>query len=309
MGVFCFIVKIPSNFYFKMSKTNQTKSVSFFTTGAITVVSVTLVLILLGLTALVGITSKGLASVFKESLGITIEVAADTPDAEVAKMRKRLESNSYLKSVVYISKDEIKKDLVGKLGLDPEDVLGFDPSLSYFDVYVKSEFVNPEDMAKVKESLRTGDVIQNIIFSEDVIADANRTLSVVGSILLALTVVLVFISFTLIRSIIQLNIYSRRFTINTMQLVGATNAFIRRPFVWSMVWRGILAAILACLALTAIVYYGTSMFPEVVKIFTSYDLLLVYGVVFLSGVLISAVATVTAVNRYLRMSTNRLYRA
>lgn len=292
-----------------MSKTNQTKSVSFFTTGAITVVSVTLVLILLGLTALVGITSKGLASVFKESLGITIEVAADTPDAEVAKMRKRLESNSYLKSVVYISKDEIKKDLVGKLGLDPEDVLGFDPSLSYFDVYVKSEFVNPEDMAKVKESLRTGDVIQNIIFSEDVIADANRTLSVVGSILLALTVVLVFISFTLIRSIIQLNIYSRRFTINTMQLVGATNAFIRRPFVWSMVWRGILAAILACLALTAIVYYGTSMFPEVVKIFTSYDLLLVYGVVFLSGVLISAVATVTAVNRYLRMSTNRLYRA
>lgn len=292
-----------------MSKTNQTKSVSFFTTGAITVVSITLVLILLGLTALVGITSKGLASVFKESLGITIEVAADTPDAEVAKMRKRLESNPYLKSVVYISKDEIKKDLVGKLGLDPEDVLGFDPSLSYFDVYVKSEFVNPEDMAKVKESLRTGDVIQNIIFSEDVIADANRTLSVVGSILLALTVVLVFISFTLIRSIIQLNIYSRRFTINTMQLVGATNAFIRRPFVWSMVWRGILAAILACLALTAIVYYGTSMFPEVVKIFTSYDLLLVYGVVFLSGVLISAVATVTAVNRYLRMSTNRLYRA
>lgn len=292
-----------------MSKTNQTKSVSFFTTGAITVVSITLVLILLGLTALVGITSKGLASVFKESLGITIEVAADTPDAEVAKMRKRLESNSYLKSVVYISKDEIKKDLVGKLGLDPEDVLGFDPSLSYFDVYVKSEFVNPEDMAKVKESLRTGDVIQNIIFSEDVIADANRTLSVVGSILLALTVVLVFISFTLIRSIIQLNIYSRRFTINTMQLVGATNAFIRRPFVWSMVWRGILAAILACLALTAIVYYGTSMFPEVVKIFTSYDLLLVYGVVFLSGILISAVATVTAVNRYLRMSTNRLYRA
>lgn len=291
-----------------MSGKNQSQAISFFTAGAITIVSITLVLILLGLTALVGITSNGLASLLKENLGVTIELAADTPQGEISKMKKKLETNEYLRSVVYISKDEIRKELVSKLGLDPEDVLGFDPSLSYFDVYVKAEYVNPEGMAKVKESLRGGNVIQNVIYSEDVIADANNKLSVIGSVLLGLTVILIFISFTLIRSIIQLNIYSKRFLINTMQLVGATNSFIRRPFVWRMVFNGILASILASIAITGIVYYVTEIFPEVVTIFTTHELLIVYGVILASGIVISALATVTAVNRYLRMTTNRLYR-
>lgn len=291
-----------------MSNRNQGKSVSFFTAGVITVVSITLVLVLLGLTALVGLTSKGLASVLKENLGITIELAADTPDAAIAKMQKELEKNEYLKSVVYISKEEIKKDLVAKLGLDPEDVLGFDPALSYFDIYVKSEYVNPEGMEKVKASLKGKNIIQNIIYSDDVITEANETLSVAGTILLGLTVILVFISFTLIRSIIQLNIYSKRFLINTMQLVGATNAFIRRPFVWRMVFNGIIASVLASFAITGVVYYVTGVFPEIITIITTNELLITYFVVLLSGIVISAFATATAVNRYLKMTTNKLYR-
>lgn len=291
-----------------MSNRNQGKSVSFFTAGVITVVSITLVLILLGLTALVGLTSKGLASLLKENLGITIELAADTPDAAISKMQKDLEQNEYLKSVIYISKGEIKKDLVAKLGLDPEDVLGFDPSLSYFDVYVKSEYVNPEGMAKVKASLKGKNLIQNVIYSDDVITEANETLSVAGTILFGLTIILILISFTLIRSIIQLNIYSKRFLINTMQLVGATNAFIRKPFVWRMVFNGIIAAILASFAITGIIYYVTGVFPEIVTIITSHELLVTYGVVLLSGIVISAFATATAVNRYLKMTTNKLYR-
>ena len=291
-----------------MSNKSQGKSVSFFTAGVITVVSITLVLILLGLTALVGLTSKGLASVLKENLGITIELAADTPAPAISKMQKELEANEYLKSVVYISKEEIKKDLVNKLGLDPEDVLGFDPALSYFDIYVKSEYVNPEGMEKVKASLKGKNLIQNIIYSDDVITEANDTLSVAGTILLGLTGILVLISFTLIRSIIQLNIYSKRFLINTMQLVGATNAFIRRPFVWRMVFNGILAAILACFAITGIVYYVTDVFPEIITIITADELIITYVAVLISGIVISAFATATAVNRYLKMTTNKLYR-
>lgn len=271
-------------------------------------VSVALVLILLGLTALVGLTSKGLASLLKENLGITIELAADSSDAAIAKMQKDLEKNEYLKSVVYISKDEIKKDLVAKLGLDPEDVLGFNPALSYFDVYVKSEYVNPEGMAKVKASLKGKNLIQNVIYSDDVITEANETLSVAGTILFGLTIILVLISFTLIRSIIQLNIYSKRFLINTMQLVGATNSFIRKPFVLRMVFNGIVAAILASFAITGVIYYVTGIFPEVVTIITTHELLITYGVVLVSGVVISGFATTTAVNRYLRMTTNKLYR-
>ena len=292
-----------------MSEKNQSHSISFFTTGAITIVSIALVLILLGLTALVGITSKGLADLLKENMGITIELASSTPEAEIVKMRKKLENNEYLKTVVYISKEEIKKELVGNLGLDPEDVLGFDPSLSYFVVNVKGAYVTPEGMIKVKDSLRGGTVIQNVAYSEDAITKANEKLSVIGTVLLLLTIILVFISFTLIRSIIQLNIYSKRFLINTMQLVGATNSFIRKPFVWKMIFSGVFAGVLASLAITGIVYYMTEVFPEAITIFNTQELLIVYGIVLLSGIVISGFATTSAVNRYLKMSTSRLYRA
>lgn len=290
-----------------MSERNQRKPISFFTAGTITVISITLVLILLGLTALVGLTSKGLATIFKENLGITIEISAETSQTAIDKMQKQLEANEYIKSVVYISKEEIKRDLVNKLGIDPEEVLGFDPSLSYFEVFVKSEFVNSEDMVKVKKSLNGGNIIQNVIYSDDVIANANQKLSIIGTVLLGLTIILVFISFTLIKSIIQLNIYSKRFLINTMQLVGATNGFIRRPFVWHMVFNGILAAIIACVAITGIVYYLMNIFPEITSIIMTNELLIVYAIVFVSGILICTLATISAVNRYLKMTTNKLY--
>lgn len=291
-----------------MSNRNQGKTISFFTAGVITTVSIALVLILLGLTSLVALTSSGLASVIKENLSFTIEIASDASESTVAKIQKELDENEYIKSAVYISKEEIRKDLINKLGLDPTDVLGYNPALSYFEVFVKSEYVNPEGMAKVKESLRGKTMIQNIIYSDEDVSMANEKLSIIGTILLGLTVILVAISFILIRSIIQLNIYSKRFLINTMQLVGATNSFIRKPFITKMIANGVIAAILASFAVTGVAYYVTQVFPEVITIITSKELIIVYVVIFLSGISISIIATTSAVNRYLRMTTNKLYR-
>lgn len=291
-----------------MSNRNQGKTISFFTAGVITTVSIALVLILLGLTSLVALTSSGLASVIKENLSFTIEIASDESESTVAKIQKELDENEYIKSAVYISKEEIRKDLINKLGLDPTDVLGYNPALSYFEVFVKSEYVNPEGMAKVKESLRGKTMIQNIIYSDEDVSMANEKLSIIGTILLGLTVILVAISFILIRSIIQLNIYSKRFLINTMQLVGATNSFIRKPFITKMIANGVIAAILASFAVTGVAYYVTQVFPEVITIITSKELIIVYVVIFLSGISISIIATTSAVNRYLRMTTNKLYR-
>lgn len=291
-----------------MSNRNQGKTISFFTAGVITTVSIALVLILLGLTSLVALTSSGLASVIKENLSFTIEIASDASESTVAKIQKELDENEYIKSAVYISKEEIRKDLINKLGLDPTDVLGYNPALSYFEVFVKSEYVNPEGMAKVKESLRGKTMIQNIIYSDEDVSMANEKLSIIGTILLGLTVILVAISFILIRSIIQLNIYSKRFLINTMQLVGATNSFIRKPFITKMIANGVIAAILASFAVTGVAYYVTQVFPEVITIITSKELIIVYAVIFLSGISISIIATTSAVNRYLRMTTNKLYR-
>jgi len=295
-----------------MSDKRQFKTISLFTAGVITTISITLVLFLLGLTILVGFTAKGFTSYLKENLGISIELSDNIDDASIANIQKNLDNNPYIKSAVYISKEDVKKQLVEDLGRDPEEVLGYDPSKSYFDIFIKAEYVNADSIKIVeaslnKQTLQGEKIVKNIVYNEDDIANANYNLSLLGSILLVLAVILILISFTLIRSIIQLNIYSKRFLINTMQLVGATNSFIRWPFLWRMVVSGIIAAVFANIAITGVVYYITSIFPMSISIVTMTELLITFGLVIVFGILITALATVSAVNRYLRMTTNKLY--
>ncbi|MDR0823563.1 MAG: permease-like cell division protein FtsX [Prevotella sp.] len=296
-----------------MSDKHQYKTISLFTAGVITTISITLVLFLLGLTFLVGLTAKGITSYLKESMGFSIELAENMDDASIGKMQKDLIASPYIKSVVYISKDEAKELLVKDLGRDPEEVLGYNPAHAYFDVFIKSEYVNPEGMKTVQAALKSekiiGDsIVNNVLYDENDITNANSKLSLIGTILIALATILIFISFTLIKSIIQLNIYSKRFLINTMQLVGATNSFIRRPFMWRMILSGVVAAVLADLAVTGVVYYVTTIIPETISIVKMNELLIVYGLVVIFGILIAAFSTASAVNKYLRMTTNKLYR-
>lgn len=290
-----------------MSDKRQLKTVSLFTAGVITTISITLVLFLLGLTILLGFTGKGLASYFKENMGISIELTGDMDEAGIKRTKEKIEAIPYVKSTKYISKEEVKEQLLKDLGGDPAEVLGYDPSRSYFDVFIKSDYVNSDSIKKVEASFRDFKLTKGIAFNEEDIAEANATISKVGSILFILAVILILISFTLIRNTIQLNIYSKRFLINTMRLVGATNGFIRRPFIVSTVLSGILAAIIANVAITAVVYYFTNEYPELMSIVKMYELLVVYGLVIIFGILITVLATISAVNRYLKMATNKLY--
>lgn len=280
---------------------------SLLTAGVITTISITLVLFLLGCTFLVWFTGNGFSSYLKENLGISIEIPEKMSDEDITKTQKELEANPYVKSVVYISKEEVKQQLLKDLGDDPEELLGYDPSRSYFDIFIKADYVNPDSLKVVEKSLQGQNLVRNIVYDETDIATANANLSMVGTILLIIAIILIIISFTLIRSIIQLNIYSKRFTINTMQLVGATNSFIRRPFMSGMLTCGIIAAILANLGITGLIYYITSVFPVPVEIVSKEHLFIVYGLVLVFGILITLLATISAVNRYLKMTTNKLY--
>ncbi|MDR2953986.1 MAG: permease-like cell division protein FtsX [Prevotella sp.] len=290
-----------------MSDKRQLKTVSLFTAGVITTISITLVLFLLGLTILLGFTGKGLATYFKENMGFSIELSGDMSEPSIRQTKQKIEANPYVKSTVYISKEEVKSQLLKDLGGDPAEVLGYDPSRSYFDVFIKSEYVNSDSLKKVEASFKDFNLTKGLSFNEEDIAEANSTISKVGSILLILAIILILISFTLIRNTIQLNIYSKRFLINTMRLVGATNGFIRRPFVASGIVSGIMAALFANVAITAVVYYFTNEYPEIISMVQAYELLIVYGLVVVLGILITVFATVSAVNRYLRMTTNKLY--
>lgn len=290
-----------------MSSKQRFKTVSLFTAGVITTISITLVLFLLGTTLLVGFTGKGFTSYLKENMAISIELSDNIDEKAVSKMQKDLDANPYVKSTIYISKEEIKKQLIEDLGRDPEEILGFDPAHAYIDVFVKSQYVNADSIKKVEKSLKGVKMVNNVVYSEDDISMANSNLSKIGSLLLILAVILIIISFTLIRNTIQLHIYSKRFLINTMRLVGATNGFIRRPFMYSAMVSSIVAGILANLLITGVIYYFINEYPDLISMVKMEELLIIYAAVFILGIIITVLATISAINRYLRMASNKLY--
>lgn len=293
-----------------MRNKRQYKTISLFTAGVITTVSITLVLFLLGTTFLIWFTGSGLSSYLKEKQEISIELSDNITAADAIRIQKELERNPYLRSTRYISKEEVKADLIGQLGDNPDELVGFGWEKSYIDVSVKAEYMNPDSIGKVVRSLKGKDFnfVNSVIYKTEDIALVNANLSKLIIVLLVFTIILILISFVLIRSIIQLNIYSKRFLINTMQLVGATNGFIRRPFMTRMVLCGILAAILANIGIAGMLYSIARIIPDILEMITQQQILIVFALVLLFGILIPVLATISAVNRYLKMTTNKLYR-
>lgn len=289
--------------------TNKRKghTASFAGSGVTTTISITLVLLLLGLTVLVGIMGKRISTLVKENISITVEIPDNVKDAEIKRIQNELNNAPYVKEVRFITKEEIKKQLISDLGKDPEEILGYNPASNCYEINLKSEYANSDSIKVVEKALRKKKIIQEIIYNKEDLDMVNENLSKLGIAMLALAVILTLISFTLIRNTIRLNIYSKRFTINTMQLVGATNSFIRRPFLKQMVLYGVIAALLAGMLITIILYYATREYTEIISILSQQDLIFVYAVILLLGIILTIVATYFAVNRYLKINKNNLY--
>jgi cell division transport system permease protein len=290
-----------------MAKYRQGKPYSYLGAGTTTAVSITLVLLLLGLTILVGFMGKRISSLVKENITVSLEISDEMKEADIAKLQKRLINSPFAKEVGFIGKEEIKRQLILDLGKDPEEILGYNPASSCFEVNLKAEYANPDSMKVIEKTLKGQNVIKNIAYDENDLEMVNANLSKVGAALLILALALMFISFTLIRNTIRLNIYSKRFIINTMQLVGATDSFIRTPFVRHMIALSIIAAILADILITLIAYSVIKEYPEIVSVIHINDLLIIYAAIFALGILLTFLATRSAVNRYLKMKTNNLY--
>lgn len=290
-----------------MSDKNQTKTSSYLSTGVTTTVSITLVLFLLGLTIFVTFMGRQVSSFIKENLSITIEVADNADQASITKLEKRLSESSYVKSYNYIGKEDVKKELIEELGSDPEELLGYIPASSFFDVYLKSDYADAHSISKIQQDLKGHTVIKSFIYNEDTLHLVNSNLKKIATGSIIFAVILMFISFTLIRNTIRLNIYSKRFIINTMQLVGATNAFIRKPFLKQATMFGILAAIFANIGLTALIYFLSKDFPEILSIIKPSSLVILYIIIIILGIVITLFATASAVNKYLKTNTNKLY--
>lgn len=290
-----------------MAENKKTNSVSFFNSRLTSVISIALVLFLLGLVFLIGLLGTKLSEYVKENISFSIILKDNQKEAEIKKIQKTLDAQPFIKSTNYISKDQAAQELEQELGENPETFLGFNPLQASIEVKLQSEYANADSLAVIEKKIKSYTSVSELLYRKDMMELVNENMKKVGLILLTLAVALMAISFVLISNTIRLLIYSKRFLIHTMKLVGATPGFIRGPFIRYNMVSGIFAALLAILMLTASLYYLQTELGGFIQILDLPTLLAVYAVVLVLGILLSVFATIVSVNRYLRLSVDKLY--
>lgn len=290
-----------------MAEGKKVSTVSFFNSRLTSIISIALVLFLLGLIFLMGLLGNKLSVYVKENISFSIVLKDNLKEADIKKMQKSLDVLPYIKSTEYISKEQAAKELEEELGENPETFLGFNPLQASIEVRLHSEYANPDSLQSIEKKIKAYTSVSDLLYRKDMMEMVNNNMKRVSVILLGLAAILMAISFVLISNTIRLLIYSKRFLIHTMKLVGATPGFIRKPFVLYNVVSGVFASILAILMLTGALYYLQNELDGFIRLLDMKALLIVYGAVFVLGILLSVTATVLAVNKYLRMSVDKLY--
>ena len=291
------MTKTPQNIHYS----------SFFNARLTSTISIALVLFILGLIALIGIMASEISMYVKENIGFSIVLKDNLKENEINRMKQQLEKTKFVKSVTFLSKEEALKELTAELGENPEEFLGFNPLQASLEVKLKAQYANADSLQWIEKKLNAYSGISEIAYRKDLIQLVNENVKRIGAILLLLAGILMVISFALISNTIRLSAYSKRFLIHTMKLVGATPAFIRRPFIVSNIVNGIVASVFAIGMLTGCIYY-LSTAVENFSILMSLDYLIsVYLIVFILGIFLTAISAYFAVNKYIRMNHDDLY--
>ncbi|MCW4468585.1 permease-like cell division protein FtsX [Flavobacterium sp. MFBS3-15] len=265
-----------------------------------------IVLTLLGALGLFVINTEKISSHVKENIPMTVYFKRDSPDSLKQAFGNELKNSAYIKDYVYVSKEDAAKnnpDIVG----DYETLLDNNPLLDSYDVHLKGGFVQPDSIKEIEVQLRANPIVGDVSYDSALVGLANENIEKITFWILILSGVLVAIAMLLINSALRLSIYSHRFTIKTMQMVGATKAFIRRPYVWKGMRLGFIGAFLAILALVYIVYWLDGEFP-VLNIWEDWmPTAIVLGGVLVFGIIIAAISTFFATQRFLNLRTDDLY--
>jgi cell division transport system permease protein len=281
---------------------------TFFNSRLTATISISLVLFLLGLIVLLFLVANNLSSYVKESLSFDLILSDDMTDLQVANLQKKLDKTFFVKSTEFISKADAAKQLEEDMGQGLEEFLGFNPLPAMIVVHLNSQYANVDSLSVVEKQIRGFSTdIKEIEYRKELMELVNDNLKNVGIILLGLSVLLLIISFALINNTIRLTIYSKRFLIHTMKLVGATSGFIRKPFIKTHILSGIIAALIAIGLLLWLLQYVAKDFGSISEIINWDTLYIVFGSVLILGVLISITATFMAVNKYIRMDGDDLF--
>ncbi len=280
---------------------------SFWNMHLTSTISISLVLFLIGITCLMVLSVHSMSTRVRENINLSIVLNdAITPDY-VNRIERYLQSSPYAKSVVYIPKEDALKELVESLGEDPQEFLGYNPLLASLEVKLNAAYANTDSVAMIESKLSTFDHINRVVYQRDMVDLVNKNVTKISILLLGVALVLLLISMALINNTMRLAIYSNRFLINTMKLVGATPWFIRKPYIRQGIRNGFIAGILAIIYLAVMIYYVKDQFGLGGMELSVHTLTAVCCIIMATGILITGGASYFAVGRYLRMNTNDMY--
>lgn len=271
------------------------------------IVSIALVLFLLGLLGLLILKTKTISDHFKEQVAITVFLNDSAKEKDIKTLQSDLEKREFTKSVVFTSKENAAKTYSEDIGEDFIEYLGKNPLKNAISVFIKSDFVTPEKMAEIDKELSKNNAVFEVSYDKPLIDLLTKNIQRISFWVLVFSGLFMLIAVVLINSAIRLSVYSKRFTIKTMQMVGATKGFIRKPFIWKGVQLGILGSIVAIIGVLSVMYYLHKNLPEMAIFDDKILLAILFGSILIIGIIITLISTFFATKRFLNLRTEDLY--
>jgi cell division transport system permease protein len=266
-----------------------------------------LVLLLLGMVVFFVLSTNNLSTYVRENISFTVLVSDDMKEPEVLKFQKKLNEKVYVKESVYISKEKALQEQTEAMGTDPAEFLGYNPFTASIEIKLNAAYANSDSIAWIEKEITSNKKVMEVSYPQDLLDSVNRNIRKVSMFLLGLAALLTLISFALINNTIRLAIYSKRFLIHTMKLVGASWGFIRRPFLLRNIWIGAISGVMADAVLMGMAYMLVKYEPQLIEIMTPASLLVVMVSVFIFGLAITSLCAYISINKYLRMKASALY--
>ena len=271
-------------------------------------ISTAMVLVLLGLVVFSVLVSRNLSEWVKENITVTVMLSDDVSANGAKLLCRDLYHRPYSKNIDYISREQALKEQTEAMGSDPSEFLAVNPFPATLEIQMHAEYANRDSLKWIAEEIRKNEKVADVAYQVDLMDSVNRNLTKVNLLLLVLALLLTFVSFTLINNMVRLSVYSKRFIIHTMKLVGASWGFIRRPFMVQALTIGIIAAVIAIIVLGLCVYGLYYYEPNILTILTWRELIVTAVAVLLFGLLITAFCSYISVNKFLRMTPGELYK-
>lgn len=272
------------------------------------VISISLVLLLVGVAAMLLVNARSVSDYFKENMQVTVMMKQNvTDEAAMDYQNSILDGKRFIKKSVFVSKEQGQREMADMLGDDFLEVFETSPIPVSIDITLKAEYVSADSLEVVRREIAASPLVDEVVYQSSLVDALNANLNKISAVLGVFIALLLFISFVLINNTVRLNVYARRFTIHTMKLVGATRSFIRAPFLVQAAFQGVFAAFIAIIALIVMMYFMRSEFQQLFEIFRLDLLLTVIGIVLASGLAICLISTWFVVNKLVSLKKDELY--